>query len=39
MRRALPILLLLAPASQAQNWPSFRGPNASGVARRATRRP
>jgi outer membrane protein assembly factor BamB len=32
MRRALPILLLLAPPSQAQNWPSFRGPNASGVA-------
>ena len=32
MRRALPILLLLAPSSQAQNWPSFRGPNASGVA-------
>jgi outer membrane protein assembly factor BamB len=33
MKRALAILLLLVPpAVEAQNWPSFRGPNAAGVA-------
>ncbi len=28
---ALSICLCIAPISEAQNWPSFRGPNASGV--------
>jgi outer membrane protein assembly factor BamB len=35
MRRVLLLLLLLLlmpPSGNAQNWPSFRGPNASGVA-------
>ena len=33
MRPLLAVLLLLSlPASQAENWPSFRGPRASGIA-------
>lgn len=29
---ALGLLICLSPIAQAENWPSFRGPNASGVA-------
>src|SRR5262245_52983401 len=36
MKRLLILLFLLSPTTiNAQNWPSFRGPNASGVARDA----
>jgi hypothetical protein len=30
--RALALILLVPVAAAAENWPSFRGPNASGIA-------
>jgi outer membrane protein assembly factor BamB len=32
MKRSVAVIILLCATAQAQNWPSFRGPRASGVA-------